>query len=93
MSEGGIDVKQRNPEKNLIISWLVIGIGTMFALIGAMTMREYKVNLCLVIGFLVIVAGIVYHLLTVRCPYCGHSLAGYRPLPNECPECHKIFED
>lgn len=86
-------MKKRNPKKNLIISWIIIGIGTLFALIGAMTVQEYKVNLCLVIGFFIIIAGIVYHLVMVRCPYCNHSLAGYRPLPKKCPECHKTFEE
>ena len=25
-------------------------------------------------------------------PYCGCSLVGYRPIPKECPKCHKKFE-
>lgn len=86
-------MKKHNPKNHLIISWRVLGIGALLAIIGAMTTQEYKINLCLMIGFLVIVGGIVYHLVMVRCPYCGHSLAGYRPLPNECPECHKLFGD
>lgn len=86
-------MRKRNPEKNSIISWIIIGIGTLFAMIGAMTTQEYRVNLWLLIGALVIVGGILYHLVMVRCPYCGHSLAGYRPLPKDCPECHKTFED
>ena len=86
-------MKKRTPEKNSIISWIIIGIGTLLAVIGAMTTQEYKVNLFLAIGFIVIISGIIYHLLMVRCPYCGHSLAGYRPLPKNCPECHKTFED
>ena len=43
----------------------------------------------IVIGGLLVIGGIVYHLAMVRCPYCGHSLAGYRPIPKECPCCHK----
>lgn len=27
-----------------------------------------------------------------RCPYCGYSLAGYRPLPEECPKCRKNLD-
>ena len=30
--------------------------------------------------------------IRVKCPYCGHSLVGYRPFPKECPKCHKKFE-
>ena len=86
-------MKNENPEKHLIISWSILGIGALLAIIGAMTTQEYKINLCLMIGILVIVGGIIYHLVMVRCPYCGHSLAGYRPLPKECPKCHKSFEN
>lgn len=64
----------------------------IFATIGAVTAQDYKLNLWLWIGFLTIIAGIVYHLVMVKCPYCGHSLVGYRPFPKECPKCHKKFE-
>ena len=54
--------------------------------------KAYKVNPCLLTGALVIIGGIAYHLVMVKCPYCGHSLVGYRPMPDECPKCHKKFE-
>ena len=85
-------MKKKNPQKNLIISWIVIGAGIFFATIGAVTAQDYKLNLWLWIGFLTIIDGIVYHLVIVKCPYCGHSLVGYRPFPKECPKCHKKFE-
>ena len=85
-------MKNESPKKNSIISWIVLGIGALLAVIGAMTTQEYKVNVLLIIGGLIIVIGIVYHLLLVRCPYCGHSLAGYRPLPDECPQCPNTSE-
>lgn len=84
-------MKDSNPKKNAIVSWLILGMGASLAVISAMTTKEYRVNLCLLIGALVIVGGIVYHLIMVRCPYCGHSLAGYRPIPEKCPKCHKQF--
>ncbi len=89
----GICMVNKNPEKNLNVSWVIIGIGTLLALIGAMITREYRVNFLVWTGLLVIIAGVIYHLATVRCPYCGHSLAGYRPLPKTCPKCQKTFED
>ena len=81
-----------SPKKNSVISWIIIGIGALLAVIGAMITREYKVNLLLIIGGLIVVVGIVYHLVLVRCPCCGHLLAGYQPLPDECPKCHNTFE-
>ena len=47
----------------------------------------------LLIGAMVVVGGIVYHLTMMKCPYCGCSLVGYRPIPKECPKCHKKFEE
>ena len=85
-------MKNESPKKNSIISWIILGIGALLAVIGALTTQEYRVNLCLIIGGLIVVAGIVYHLVWVRCPYCGHSLAGYRPLPDQCPKCHNTFD-
>lgn len=83
----------KSPEKHITKSWIIMGIGALLAVIGAMTMQEYRVNALLVIGFLIVIIGIIYHLAMVRCPYCGHSLAGYRPCPKECPNCHKVFDE
>ena len=40
-------MKKKNPQKNLIISWIVIGAGIFFATIGAVTAQDYKLNLWL----------------------------------------------
>ena len=81
-----------SPRKHAGIPWFILGTGILLAVIGAMTAKAYKVNPCLLTGALVIIGGIAYHLVMVKCPYCGHSLVGYRPMPDECPKCHKKFE-
>ena len=86
-------MKNNSPQKQAAISWIILMIGILLAVIGAMTAKEYRVNLCLLIGAMVAVGGIVYHLTTMKCPYCGCSLVGYRPIPKECPKCHKRFEE
>lgn len=83
--------KNRMPKKNSIISWIIIGLGAISALLGALIVHDYGINLLLCMGGLIVIIGIVYHLIMVRCPYCGHSLAGYRPLPDTCPKCHRDF--
>ena len=85
-------MKNNSPQKQAAISWIILMIGILLAVIGAMTAKEYRVNLCLLIGAMVVVGGIVYHLTMMKCPYCGCSLVGYRPIPKECPKCHKKFE-
>ena len=86
-------MKNNSPQKQAAISWIILMIGRLLAVIGAMTAKEYRVNLCLLIGAMVVIGGIVYHLTMMKCPYCGCSLVGYRPIPKECPKCHKKFEE
>ena len=85
-------MKNNSPQKHAAISCLILVTGILLAVIGAMTTKEYKINLCLLIGAIVVIGGIVYHLIMMKCPYCGCSLVGYRPIPKECPKCHKKFE-
>lgn len=72
------------------VSWLLILAGAALALIGAILYRAGSsgAGMALVWAALAaVLAGVVFHLAKVRCPACGHSLAGYRPLPDTCPEC------
>ena len=85
-------MKNNSPQKHAFISCLILVTGILVVVIGAMTTKEYKINLCLLIGAIVVIGGIVYHLIMMKCPYCGCSLVGYRPIPKECPKCHKKFE-
>ncbi len=87
------DMRKQNPKRNAVISWIIMGIGALFAVIGAGTAGEYQLNGWLWMGFLTVIAGMGYHFARVRCPFCGHSLAGYRPIPKECPNCHRRLEE
>ena len=72
------------------VSWLLILAGAALALIGAVLYRAgvSGTGMALVWAALAaVLAGVVFHLVKVRCPACGHSLAGYRPLPDTCPQC------
>ena len=81
-----------SPRKHAGISWFILGTGILLAVIGAMTAKVYKVNPCLLIGALVIIGGIAYHLVMDMFSEQSYSLVGYRPMPEECPKCHKKFE-
>lgn len=72
------------------VSWLLILAGAALALIGALLWRAGAsgAGMALVWAALAAVpAGVVFHLVKVCCLACGHSLAGYRPLPERCPRC------
>ena len=82
-----------NLKKKLLISWCIILLGALIALVGAAATQDGRINLLLCLGGLIVLSGIIYHLAMIRCPHCGRSLAGYRPLPKSCPNCHKELDD
>ena len=49
-------MKNNSPQKQAAISWIILMIGILLAVIGAMTTKEYKINLCLLIGAIVVIA-------------------------------------
>ena len=95
-------MKNNSPQKQAAISWIILMIGILLAVIGAMTAKEYRVNLCLLIGAMVVIGGIVYHLTMMKCPYCGEidsKVIDSRPADDgerirrrrECLVCQKRF--
>lgn len=68
------------------VSWLLILAGAALALIGALLWRAGASGAGMALLWAAL-AGVVFHLVKVRCPACGHSLAGSRPLPDTCPRC------
>lgn len=69
------------------VSWLLILAGAALALIGALLWRAGVSGTGTALLLAAVLAGVVIHLVKVRCPACGHSLAGSRPLPDTCPRC------
>lgn len=84
--------KNKSPKRSSMISWIIMCIGAVLCLIGALVAHNYELNLLIGIGGIVLLVGIMWHVIKVRCPYCGRSLVGYRPLPTSCPQCYKSFE-
>ena len=72
------------------MSWLLILAGAALALTGAILYRAGSSGAGMALlwaALAAVLAGVVFHLVKVRCPACGHSLAGSRPLPDTCPRC------
>ena len=59
-------MKNNSPQKQAAISWIILMIGILLAVTGAMTAMEYRVNLCLLIGAMVVVGAIVDHLSLIH---------------------------
>ena len=63
-------MKNNSPQKHAFISCLILVTGILLVVIGAMTTKEYKINLCLLIGAIVVIGGIVYHLIMMKSIKC-----------------------
>lgn len=85
--------KNNGPAKGVRISWILVLLGTVLALTGALISQNGNPNGLFWLGMAVILAGVVWQFVTVRCPGCGFSLVGFRPIPKECPRCHRKLEE
>ena len=56
------------------------------------TQLSERMNFALVICFIGLIGGIVWHIIFVRCPHCGHHFNPRASISNFCPECGKRLE-
>lgn len=45
------------------------------------------VNVVMILSFIAMIGGILWHLIFVRCPYCGHHFNLRAGISNFCPNC------
>ena len=50
------------------------------------------VNIVMILSFIAMIGGIIWHIVFVRCPYCGHHFNPRASISNFCPECGKKLE-
>ena len=50
------------------------------------------VNIVMILSFIAMIGGIVWHIDFVRCPHCGHHFNPRASISNYCPECGKKLE-
>ena len=56
------------------------------------TQFSERMNFALVICFMGLIVGIIWHIVFVRCPHCGHHFNPRAAIANFCPECGKKLE-
>jgi len=56
--------------------------------IGAVS-RQFDFGIGMMLGFVLLVAGVVWHIVFLRCPHCGHHFHYRQPIPKFCPNCGK----
>jgi len=83
-----LTVKQHaNVSGNLTLAGLAI------AAIGAYFSNPLEPHFILWVGIAILVAGMLYRLLFVRCPHCGDRFIGLRTFPEFCPQCGKKMDE
>jgi len=50
------------------------------------------VSIVMILSFVAMIGGIVWHIVFVRCPHCGHSFNPRASISNYCPDCGKKLE-
>ena len=51
--------------------------------------EDYTIPFTLWIALALVVAGVVWRVIFIKCPHCGDGLYGSRIIPKHCPNCGK----
>lgn len=83
----------KDPRKLPLSTNKAIALAAMFggAVLG-LIFSQFSWDLGMVLSFLVVIAGIVWHILFVKCPYCGHCFGPRERISNFCPHCGRKLE-
>lgn len=57
-----------------------------------LTQISSHTNFALIICFIGLTGGIIWHIVFVRCPHCGHHFNLRTAISNFCPECGEKLE-
>lgn len=80
----------KNPNKCLLITLGIFAVACFIVLIPVLISELEKFSLYFaIIGIIIMIMGLFFNLLTVRCPYCK----GYiRSFSKYCPHCGKELD-
>lgn len=76
---------------HFMIRTIMAVIGVIIVLIDRSAHHD-DFSTAMLIGLTLIVIGIIWHILFVRCPHCGSHLSLKRALPKYCPWCGKRID-
>ena len=66
-------------------------VGLITALI-ARSFSRFDMNTGMWVGLILMISGIVWHILFIRCPHCGSPFHLRGGIPKHCPECGKYID-
>lgn len=74
------------------------GIRTVITVIGVMVFLIFgssgrnDMNAGTIIGLILVIIGILWHFLFVRCPHCSSPLRLRGGIPKHCPQCGRYID-
>lgn len=74
---------------NIRTSLMIIGL--LIALF-ARSFSRFDMNIGMWVGLIMMIGGIIWHILFIRCPHCGSPFHLRGGIPKHCPECGKYID-
>ena len=73
------------------IRTVIIVLGVIITLISQASGRK-DIHAGMIVGLILMLCGMVWHLLFVRCPHCGSPFRLRGGIPKHCPNCGKYID-
>lgn len=73
------------------IRTIITVIGVILVLMAQASSRN-DMTAGVILGLALIIIGMIWHILFVRCPHCGNHLSLRRAIPRYCPWCGKRID-
>ena len=85
---------QKTLQDHFIVSQNLIWIGGVIMLSSILIQHTSLFWIPWILGFLIMIASVVYSARYFKCPHCGTKLDPRRKVPNYCPNCGKsLYEE
>ena len=84
-------LRELSLQTHFSIRTVIIVLGVIITLIAQASGRK-DVNAGMIVGLILIISGMVWHVLFVRCPHCGSILRLRGGIPKHCPNCGKYID-
>ena len=79
--------------KNLPLTthWIIHLISLMVGGVVGLISSQFSVdiNIGMIVGFILIIISLVWQIIFLKCPHCGHHFHLKRPITPHCPNCGK----
>lgn len=80
-------MKKRTLKQHSKTYTLIMAAAVILALVSCALTEAGKPHFTLWIAIALVVVGLIYASVFLKCPHCGRALSGNRKIPDNCPHC------